>query len=319
VGGSPVTIPQYESFGKLDLAGSGLCGATLIYEDIMLSAAHCDGAFTDYKFFAFHPPVVRIGAKRFDGNDAIDTVEIAAILPHPDYRSAEKGDIMLIKLKRPSTAPIAKWNDDSSVPEDGETLMAIGFGQIAANKGLPDNLLQTDVQVYGYEKCRAKHEEAEDECRRTLFPPNLCRRDDSVSDFADENFICTGTLEGGKSTCSGDSGGPLFDRNGTIVGVTSWRKDGPCGLADLPSFKTRVSNYADFIRESICQLSENPPADCPNVTEGACSGIFRCDRLFGRRSGYVMHRNVLGRCFDTCVTTSWFQDLLECGPCGTNV
>jgi hypothetical protein len=143
--------------------------------------------------------------------------------------------------------------------------------------------LTTFPQVYGYEECRVKH-------------------DDDLPEFTDENFICTGTVKGGKSTCGGDSGGPLFDRDGIIAGVTSWRETDECGPPDLPFFKTRVSNYAaDFIREGICQLSENSPSDCPEPKEGRCSHVFRRDRLLGRRSGYIMHRNIFGRCIDSCV------------------
>jgi hypothetical protein len=257
--------------------------------------------FPDRWCALFSPPVViPIGTKHINGADAIDYVQVAAVLPHPDFRhdsefELEMPDIMLIKLDRPSIAPIRKWNDDPFIPLVGENLTAVGFGRTSTDGDFPEELLQTENQVVGYEDCRVKHDE---------------------DFFRDETVFCAGTLLGGKSTCNGDSGGPVFDGKGTIVGLTSARPDEGCALPDDVSYNTRVSYYAaDFIRKGICQLSENPPADCPTETGDMCSDIFRCNGSSG--SGRTMHRSFLGRCFNMCVTTRIFNSLLECGPCGT--
>lgn len=58
------------------------------------------------------------------------------------------------------------------------------------------------------------------------------------------------------------SGGPLFDAQGTVVGIVSWG-DG-CGDRDHPGVYSKVSSATAFIRSGICQLSSTPPAgfDC---------------------------------------------------------
>ena len=58
----------------------------------------------------------------------------------------------------------------------------------------------------------------------------------------------------------GDSGGPLFivDEDGEIgdhptqVGIVSWGKD-----ATSPAVYTRVSYYAEWIKETVCSRSEH--------------------------------------------------------------
>jgi len=55
------------------------------------------------------------------------------------------------------------------------------------------------------------------------------------------------------------SGGPLLSPDGTIVVITSFTFF-PCG-SSLDGF-TRVSAYDDWIQETICGLSDNPPEGC---------------------------------------------------------
>jgi trypsin len=52
---------------------------------------------------------------------------------------------------------------------------------------------------------------------------------------------CAGVAEGGK----GDSGGPIVDGSGTLIGLVSWGEG--CARAGLPGVYTRVANYISFI------------------------------------------------------------------------
>jgi secreted trypsin-like serine protease len=259
----------------------------------MISAAHCEDAFKSGGIFSFRPVEIPIGAKCFDGEDAIDTVEVVAVVAHPDYDSSDEGDdhdILLIKLARPSTTPIAEWNRDPTVPAPGDKLTVIGFGLTEENGDTSDELLEVELDVYDRATCDAAVD---------------------IEEVLDFTTICAGTEEGGKDSCQGDSGGPVFDKNGVVSAIIS-RGEG-CARPGVPGLNVRLSSYADFIQESICELSGNPPADCPAVEKDTCSNVFSCDRFL--RSGHTMHRNILGRCVDTCVTR--FESLWECGPCGT--
>ncbi len=62
-------------------------------------------------------------------------------------------------------------------------------------------------------------------------------------------MLCAGVPGGGRDTCSGDSGGPLWftpaDGIPTLAGVTSFGND--CALASYPGVYTRVSDNVGFI------------------------------------------------------------------------
>ncbi len=71
----------------------------------------------------------------------------------------------------------------------------------------------------------------------TVYPSSSCREINSVFDWNGQ--ICAGELEGGKDTCLGDSGGPLyvsvtinFTTKYVIAGITSYGKG--CGLSGYP-------------------------------------------------------------------------------------
>lgn len=89
-----------------------------------------------------------------------------------------------------------------------------------------------------------------DACNRLMSTPRSRRLKFGVL----PSQICAGDLAGGKDTCEGDSGGPLFLKssdpncNYDVVGITSI--GGICGTARKPGVYTRVSYYMNWI-ESI--------------------------------------------------------------------
>ena len=73
------------------------------------------------------------------------------------------------------------------------------------------------------------------------------------------NMVCAGETSGERDACNGDSGGPLFARDGdavTQIGIVSWG-EGPmdegaaCGHANAYGVYTRVGNYKDWIAATI--------------------------------------------------------------------
>lgn len=65
--------------------------------------------------------------------------------------------------------------------------------------------------------------------------------------------LCTGPLTGNESVCSGDSGGPLV-QDEKVIGVVSWGFV-PCGSVDRPAVFVTVSEYVDWINETIASAS----------------------------------------------------------------
>ncbi|XP_073458245.1 cationic trypsin-3-like [Aquarana catesbeiana] len=72
----------------------------------------------------------------------------------------------------------------------------------------------------------------------------------SYSNMITTNMFCAGFLEGGKDSCSADSGGPLVC-NGKLYGVVSWGR--MCALRNSPGVYTKVCNYFDWIKNIIEQ------------------------------------------------------------------
>jgi len=98
------------------------CGASVIHEDLLLSAAHCYGVFEPGQ-------KVCIGGNQVNCSDASDirTVKQHYIYPEFDINTLLH-DIMLVKLHSPTSTPFLVWNTKTSNPEEGSASLVIGYG-----------------------------------------------------------------------------------------------------------------------------------------------------------------------------------------------
>jgi Trypsin len=100
--------------------------------DILLTAAHCEGAFIGKTIF--------IAGTQRDGADATDTLQGMDERQHPKYNSTTfQNDFILVKLSFPSTAPVSTWNTVGTIPADRELVTVIGFG-ITEARAVSDEL-----------------------------------------------------------------------------------------------------------------------------------------------------------------------------------
>jgi secreted trypsin-like serine protease len=230
VGGNEVTeVNKYPSYG-ISAVGD-LCGATLIHHDIMLTAAHCKGIFRQGVF---------IGGNRIDGLGS-EFISVTKEIPHPKFNSTTfANDIMLLKLSKPSVAPLQRLHGVAKTPYVNSTVTIIGYGQVSESGPYSLQLVEANVTVLNFE---------------------YCARYWDIFNLTAPKTICAGELSGGKDSCYGDSGGPLFGFNGiSQVGIVSFGNG--CARPDTPSGYTRVSGYKYFIEKGICTYSSVKPSRC---------------------------------------------------------
>jgi trypsin len=298
VGGGPSNVGAYPYFAVPD--ASFVCGATLIYPDILLTAAHCNDGF--YTFL--QASVIYIGATKFDGSDAIETFQAVSFRNHPKYDAFPLSkflsdsenvpitdnyiyDYSLVKLSGQSSITPAKWNSNPVQPLDNEELITIGFGQITQGGPLSYDLLEVKVDVTNFATCNAAYNNELDEV----------------------STLCAASP--GKDSCNGDSGGPILDLSGTIVGIVSLGIG--CALPTFPGVYSRISAANDFIRSGICEMSSRPPDYCDTIEHsGDCDS---CRNFI--LNGTVLQLSFFGRCIEICSTVPNLLKLFgwKCGLC----
>ena len=235
LGGQSVAPGRFPFFSFIRLGGNNGCGATLIHEDILLTAAHCQTVFDGRG--------VHVGAETDFGTTA-EFHEDERLVQHPDYDpNTFANDIMLVHLQTSSALPPVILNRDPAGPVVGTPLTVIGFGHTQENGSLSPMLQQAQINAADFAPCQA------------LFMT------ESQVEINDSIQLCAYDATGaGKDACQADSGGPILNFVGEQVGIVSFGLG--CGQVGVPAVYTRVSGFADWIDEQVCLLSRNPPANC---------------------------------------------------------
>eukprot|EP00978_Attheya_sp_CCMP212_P022408 scaffold66870_cov61-Attheya_sp.AAC.2 len=248
VGGADATNNQFPYYVRLDIYDSFICGATLISDYWVLTAAHCD---KDVSLDAFK---LQIGAMNPNEKPSSKRRGVTKKILHPkwDYDwNPPKFDFMLLKLDEaaPSNIPRVKLDGSGSSLSTDNVLTAAGLGTLYSGGPISNRLQFVEIS-----------RKADTECEVAL-------NSNFFSPFNSDIMICASDLN--KDSCQGDSGGPLVAAKGTgdpaddeLIGVVSWGYG--CALEGYPGVYARVSYAYDWIEEVIAsggEPPEAPPAD----------------------------------------------------------
>ncbi|KAK1733568.1 trypsin-like serine protease [Skeletonema marinoi] len=187
IGGDKAIEDRYAYAVSLSDSYGHFCGGSLIAEDVVLSAAHCDsGGEGNYNAV--------VGRHAHDDNDG-QKLSVKEALLHPDYDGdTTDNDFMLIFLNESANSKtFVKLNTDAATPETGAAVTVMGWGDVdpSDEQELSSELMEVEVNVITNEECGASNGGF-----------------GSYEDQVTSNMLCAREEGGGEDSCQGDSGGP---------------------------------------------------------------------------------------------------------------
>ena len=229
VGGNVVdqTATATPWFALLDVkfrSGRGVCGASVIDSEWLLTAAHCvkDGralASVSGSGAFINPTTFGAPGER---------VKFSQIYVHPKFNiRTMRNDVALIKTATVMDTEPIPFAGPTRSPKKGAALEVFGFGSKSrGHQAVADALNSAKVSDRAGTKA-------------------ACGR--YGSSYHRVSMLCAGVPSGRSDACQGDSGGPLTTVAGRrlLVGIVSWGDR--CGSAKYPGVYTRVSKQAKFI------------------------------------------------------------------------
>ncbi|EGR1702458.1 GlyGly-anchored extracellular serine protease VesA [Vibrio cholerae] len=243
VNGTNANVANYPSFASLAIyispyqySSGTYCGATVLNSRYILTAAHCIYGNSYTMLYTVVVPQLEDESQFPNGNVQLAR---AAEFYYPDnYVDSSAvywpNDIAIIKLESDlnvsNFAGVLNSSINNSYDVNG-TYKAIGHGYVNGNVAGGTRLLETTLTFVPFATCSAYY-------GANLGPGHVCFTGPQIGSYRN-------------STCSGDSGGPVYWDSGSgyvQIGITSF---GPstCGNPALPvtSVFTEVSDYYSWI------------------------------------------------------------------------
>ncbi|XP_074085424.1 transmembrane protease serine 11B isoform X2 [Macrotis lagotis] len=224
-GGSAAQDGEWPWQASLKIKGRHYCGASLISNIWLVTAAHC---FKQYKNLSdwtvsfgtvVNPPYMKNKIQDF--------------IIHENYNPySQHDDIAVVRLAEP--VPFTNNVHRVCLPEatqnflPGSDVVVTGWGALSYDGLYPKLLQKAPVKIIDTEICNSR---------------------DSYGGLVLDTMLCAGYMEGYIDACQGDSGGPLVYPNSRniwfLVGIVSWGDE--CGKKNKPGVYTRVTSYRPWI------------------------------------------------------------------------
>ncbi|KAL1787837.1 enteropeptidase isoform X1 [Sigmodon hispidus] len=229
-GSWPWVVALYYREGYIDQL---LCGASLVSNDWLVSAAHCVyGRNVDPTRWT---AVLGLHMQSNLTSPQVERRVIDQIVINPHYDKRRKfNDLAMMHLE--FKVNYTDYIQPICLPEEnqifipGRLCSIAGWGYTEIQGSTANVLKEADVPLVSNEKCQQQ-----------LPEYNIT-----------ENMICAGYEEGGIDSCQGDSGGPLMCQEHDrwfLVGVTSFGVK--CALPNRPGVYVRVSRFIEWIQSFL--------------------------------------------------------------------
>ncbi|XP_056414610.1 transmembrane protease serine 11C-like [Hyla sarda] len=227
VGGTSAALGSWPWQASLRYNGNHKCGASLISNSWLVTAAHCFSSSTDVNAWT-----VILGTVSLSTGSGL---KLQNIIIHENYtKGSYANDITLLQLSSPVTftpyiRSVCLPDTLDSFP-DNSSCHVSGWGALTEGGSLASVLQQAELKIINSILCSSY------QMYGYLIKPSM---------------ICAGYTEGKIDSCQGDSGGPLValqsSKRWSLIGVVSFGDK--CALPMKPGVYTKVTYFRSWIAQ----------------------------------------------------------------------